>query len=172
MQHFFLDDDEPPVAGSRPDGLSAESVPQEGVQRHTVEQMGDVVPVVPVLIAPVPLLGSCEVGCALRRWEPLPPPVRVRPSRELAADLHRDLPRLEEVRQRTAIEVARWGCELVRRGVSLMSAEIFAMASLLPDFRGRATARLGRYTNTGRRAEAGAGATDPGEGRGSGGSSG
>ena len=52
MQHFFHDDDEPPVAGSRPDRLSAVSVPQERVQRHTVEQMGDVVPVVPVLIAP------------------------------------------------------------------------------------------------------------------------
>ena len=133
VQHFFLDDDEPPVAGSRPDRLSADSVPQERVQRHTVEQMGDVVPVVPVLIAPVPLLGSCEVGCALGRWEPLPPPVCVRPCRELAAGLHRDLTRLEEVRQRTAIEVARWGCELVRRGVSLTSAEIFAMASLQPD---------------------------------------
>ena len=84
VQHFFLDDDEPPVAGSRPDRLSAESVPQERVQRHTVEQM-----VVPVLVAPVPLLGSCcEVGCALGRWEPLPPPVRVRPCRELAAGLH------------------------------------------------------------------------------------
>ena len=68
VQHFFLDYDEPLVAGSRPDRLSAESVPQERVQRHTVEQMGDVVPVVPVLTALVPLLGSCEVGCALGRW--------------------------------------------------------------------------------------------------------
>ena len=84
------------------------------------------------------------MGCALGRREPLPSPVRVRPYVELAAGLHRDLTRLEEVRQRTAIEVARWGCELVRRGVSLSSDEMFAMASLLPDFGGRATARPGR----------------------------
>ena len=57
VQHFFLDDD------ARPDQLSAESVPQERVQRHA--EMGDVVPVVPVLTALVPLVGSCEVGCAL-----------------------------------------------------------------------------------------------------------
>ena len=127
-------------------------------------------PVVPVLIAPVPLLGSCEVGCALGRREPLPSPVRVRPYVELAAGLHRDLTRLEEVRHRTAIEVARWGCELVRRGVSLSSDEIIAIASLLPDFGGRATARPGRNRNTGRRA--GAGATDPGADRGCSGSGG
>ena len=43
-----------PAAGSRPDRLSAVSEPKERVQRHIVEQMGDCVPVVPLLDVPDP----------------------------------------------------------------------------------------------------------------------
>ena len=40
VQHFFLDDDEPPaVKGSRPDRLPAVSGPQERVPRRIVEQI-------------------------------------------------------------------------------------------------------------------------------------
>ena len=51
MQHFFLDDDEPPAAGSR---LSAVSAPQERVQRRSVAQIEVTVPSVPILDVPVP----------------------------------------------------------------------------------------------------------------------
>ena len=54
MQHFFLDDDEPPAAGSRPDRLSAVSGPQERVQRRSVAQIEVTVPLVPSLDVPVP----------------------------------------------------------------------------------------------------------------------
>ena len=46
----------PELGGSRPDRLFAVSGPQERVQRHTVEQMADGVPVLPMLDAPVPLV--------------------------------------------------------------------------------------------------------------------
>ena len=92
--------------------------------------MGDNVQEVPVLIAPVPLLACGEVGSVLGRWEPVRPPARVLSCRELAGGLHRDLTRLEEVNQQTAIEVARWFSGLVRRGGSRTSEEIFSVASL------------------------------------------
>ena len=44
------------LGGSRPDRLFAVSGPQERVQRHTVEQMADSAPVLPMLDAPVPLM--------------------------------------------------------------------------------------------------------------------
>ena len=39
MQHFFLDEDEPPAARSQPDRLSAVSGPQERDQRRSVAQI-------------------------------------------------------------------------------------------------------------------------------------
>ena len=72
-----------------------------------------------------------------------------------------------EVRHRTAMEVMRWCSDLVRRGVALTSEERHSMLLLMPDYGWRATASPGRYTNTGRRAEAGA--TDPAADRGQGG---
>ena len=42
-----------PPGGSRPDRLAGVR-PQERVQRHTVEQLADCVPVVPLLDVPVP----------------------------------------------------------------------------------------------------------------------
>ena len=54
VQHFFLDDDEPPAAGSRPDRLSAVSRPQERVLRRSVAQIEVTVPSVPILDVPVP----------------------------------------------------------------------------------------------------------------------
>ena len=54
VQHFFLDDDEPPAAGSRPDRLSAVSGPQERVQRRSVAQIEVTVPSVPILDVAVP----------------------------------------------------------------------------------------------------------------------
>ena len=53
-EYFSLDVEDVPAAGSRPDRLFAVSGPQERVLRHTVEQMGDCVPVVPSLDVPVP----------------------------------------------------------------------------------------------------------------------
>ena len=54
VEHFFLDDDEPPAAGSRPDRIAALSGPQERDLRRTVEQIVDAVPLVPLLDDPVP----------------------------------------------------------------------------------------------------------------------
>ena len=55
VQHFFLDDDEPPaVKGTRPDRLPAVSGPQERVPRRIVEQIVDIVPVVQLLHVPDP----------------------------------------------------------------------------------------------------------------------
>ena len=63
MQHFLLDDDESPAAGcSRPDLLAPVSGPQERVLRHTVEQLADRVPVVPLLDALVPKMVDQLVG--------------------------------------------------------------------------------------------------------------
>ena len=59
------------LASSWADRLSAVSGPQERVLRHTVEQMDDSTPVVPMLEAPVQQLGCSVVGSALGRWEPL-----------------------------------------------------------------------------------------------------
>ena len=47
-------DDVPAARGSRPDRLSAVSGPQERVPRHIVEQIVDIVPVVPLLHVPAP----------------------------------------------------------------------------------------------------------------------
>ena len=47
-------DDVPAARGSRPDRLLDVSGPQERVQRRTIEQIVDYVPVVPLLHAPVP----------------------------------------------------------------------------------------------------------------------
>ena len=54
VQQFFLDDDEPPAAGSRPDRLSAVSGPQERVQRRSVALIEVTVPSVPILDVAVP----------------------------------------------------------------------------------------------------------------------
>ena len=48
-EHFSLDVEDVLAAGSRPDQLSAGVRPQERVQRHDVEQIGDSAPVVPLL---------------------------------------------------------------------------------------------------------------------------
>ena len=58
-QHFSLDDDDsvPELWGSRPDRLSTVR-PQERVQRHAVEQIGDSAPFLPSLDVPVPLMGE------------------------------------------------------------------------------------------------------------------
>ena len=54
-QHFAMDvDDVPAAMGSRPDRLLNVSGPQERVQRRTMEQIVDCVPVVPLLDVPVP----------------------------------------------------------------------------------------------------------------------
>ena len=49
------------LGGSRPDRLFAVSGPQERVQRHTVEQMADGAPVLPMLGALVPLVAEQPV---------------------------------------------------------------------------------------------------------------
>ena len=53
--HYPMDvDDVPAARGSRPDGLFDVSGPQERVQRRTMEQIVDCVPVVSLLDVPVP----------------------------------------------------------------------------------------------------------------------
>ena len=54
VQHFFLDDDEPPAAGCRPDRIATLSGPQERDLRRTVEQIVDAVRLVHLLDDPVP----------------------------------------------------------------------------------------------------------------------
>ena len=49
-------DDVPAASGSQPDRLLDVSGPQERVQRRTMEQLVDSLPVVPSLDAPVPLM--------------------------------------------------------------------------------------------------------------------
>ena len=61
------------------------------------------------------------------------------------------------------MEVCDW---FTRSWRTLTQDELRSMAVLMPDYTGRATASPGRYTNTGRRAEASARATDPGADRG------
>ena len=60
--HFAMVVDDVLAASSRPDRPSSVSGPQERVLGHTVEQMADSAPVVPILEAPVPQLGCSEVG--------------------------------------------------------------------------------------------------------------
>ena len=143
------------VPGTRPDRL-ADVRPQERVLRHTVEQMADRTPVVPMLEAPVQKLGCSVVGSALGRWEPLPPHARVRPVLEHAAGHRRDQARVVEARHRTAVQVMAWFAAPVR-SATLTWAEMRFIASLMP-----------RYWMP----EACAGATDPGADRGGGGSGG
>ena len=54
--HDLDDVSVPELGGSRPDRFFAVSGPQERVQRHTVEQMADSAPVLPMLDALVPLM--------------------------------------------------------------------------------------------------------------------
>ena len=84
----------------------------------------------------------------LSPWELLPPPPCVRSCRELATGVRRDLAPLEEVRQRTAMEVMRWFVDPVMC-VALTADERFSMLLLKPDYGWRATASPGRCTNTG-----------------------
>ena len=53
-QLFTLDDESVPVMGLRPSGLVEPWRPQERVQRHTMEQFGELVPTVQIFDAPVP----------------------------------------------------------------------------------------------------------------------
>ena len=143
------------VPGTRPDRL-ADVRPQERVLRHTVEQMSDSRPVVPMLEGAVQQLGCSVVGSALGRWEPLPPHARVLPALEEAAGHRREQARLVEARYRTAMQVMAWFAAPLRAS-TLTWAERRSMASLMP-----------RYWVH----QARAGATDPGADRGGGGSGG
>ena len=59
--------------------------------------------------------------------------------RELrVVDLRRDMPRLVEVKHRTAMEVLRWCSHFVRRGVAITSEERYCMLLLMPDYGWRA----------------------------------
>ena len=53
-QYFTLDDESVQVAGLRPTGLVEPRGPQERVQRHTMEQFGELAPMVQILDAPAP----------------------------------------------------------------------------------------------------------------------
>ena len=138
----------PEFGGSRPDRL-ADVRPQERVQRHTVDQIVDSVRL-PTLHVPqveqlveVLLIPECP-RLLLRtgsRGEPRSPEPRV-------VGLRRDLARLEQVRQRTAMEVMRWFVDPVRCG-ALTVDERFSVLLLMPDYGWRSTASPGRCTNTG-----------------------
>ena len=56
-EYFSLDVEDVPASGSRPDRLAG-ARPQEMVQRHAVEQIGDSAPFLPSLDVPVPLMGE------------------------------------------------------------------------------------------------------------------
>ena len=56
-EYFSLDVEDVPAAGSRPDHLAGFR-PQERVQRHAVEQIGDSAPFLPSLDVPVSLMGE------------------------------------------------------------------------------------------------------------------
>ena len=58
VSYTFGDDEEVLAAGVRPAPLSEVAGPQERVQRHTVEQIVDFVPVVQILDAPVSQMGA------------------------------------------------------------------------------------------------------------------
>ena len=53
-QYFTLDDEMVPVTGLRPACLVEPRGPQERVSRHTMEQFGELAPLVQILDAPVP----------------------------------------------------------------------------------------------------------------------
>ena len=94
------------VGGARPDRLAGVR-PQERVQRRTMEQIVDCVPVVPLLDVTVPQMVSGEVAdvlgpCFVGTWEPLPQAWVLEP----AAAVHQDLAQLERARRRTGREVA------------------------------------------------------------------
>ena len=55
-QYFTLDDERVPVTGLRPTCLVEPWGPQERVSRHTMEQFGELAPMVQILDAPVPQL--------------------------------------------------------------------------------------------------------------------
>ena len=103
MAGRVLSDDVLAAKGSRPDRLLDVSGPQERVQRRTMEQIIDCVPVVPLLDVPVPQMVSIEVAdvlgpCFVGTWEPLP--------LEPTAGVNQDLAQLERARRRTGREVA------------------------------------------------------------------
>ena len=58
---------------------------------HTMEQIVDSVPGLPILNAPVPQMASGDVGDVLGPWEPLPPQAQVWPRLEPAVGAHQDL---------------------------------------------------------------------------------
>ena len=135
-RYFGLDDDDsvPERGGSRPDRLLSVSGPQERVQRHTVEQNIDTFAAVPMLDAPVPLVGQLvEVLKIVDMMVPdveqvikvpkialedgIPRRGELREPR--VVELRRGVARLVEARHRTAMEVLRWCSDLVRRGVAL-----------------------------------------------------
>ena len=169
-RYFALDDDDsvPELKDSRPDRLFSVSGPQERVQRHTVEQNIDTFAAVPMLDAPVPLVG--QLVEVLKIVDTMVPDVeqvikvhkialedgipRCGELREpRVVELRRDVARLVEVRHRTAMEVLRWCSNLVRRGVALTSEEYHSMLLLMPDSGWRSTASPGRKTNTGRQSD-------------------
>ena len=53
-QYFTMDDESVPVTGLRPASLAEPQGAQERVQRHTMEQFGELAPMVQILDAPVP----------------------------------------------------------------------------------------------------------------------
>ena len=73
----FGDDEEVLAARVRPAPLSEVAGPQERVQRHTVEQIVDFVPVVQILNAPVPQTGASITGVLEQVIVPPLPEVQV-----------------------------------------------------------------------------------------------
>ena len=66
VYYTFGDDEEVLAAGVRPAPLSEVAGPQERVQRHTVEQIVDIVPVLQILDAPVSQMGALSLLCLSR----------------------------------------------------------------------------------------------------------
>ena len=165
-----------------PDRLSAVSGPQERVQRYTVEQMGDCVPGLPALDAPMPqLLDQLVVVLqGLDMFTPVEQGIEV-PTitlqdgilqravlREPLVEQLVEVPLPETVilqRGRSAAGIT-W-CHVAARGGSVLLVDGWLSPRPVAPPEGF-TASPGRFSNTGRGGEAGGRATDPGADRGSG----
>ena len=161
LYHDLDDVSVPELGGSRPDWLFAVSGPQERVQRHTVEQMADSAPVLPMLDAPVPLMVEQPVQVLKFLDISLPDaeqvievpkifsedsPSRSSVSEPQLADQLVEVP-TNRVYALAVVAVRTVGWE----AAAALSRRRGGLQDLRPDQPEGDTARPGRDTNTGRR---------------------
>ena len=148
--HDLDDVSVPELGGSRLDRLPAVSGPQERVQRHTVEQMADGAPVLPMLEAPVPLMVEQLVEVLKILDNSLPDVEQVIEVPKIFSDV---IPSRSSVSEP---QLAEQLVEVPTDRVYLRDIIAVRLYGMDPAFalsrrqRGD-TARPGRHTNTGRR---------------------